>query len=171
MWFRRGPLRAGHGISSSTEGISDVRGQNQICHHNLCWSGTLTLRGEVLLQLYFREPFEHFRGELFPATVLQLKGQESCNEYWNYMPPGNYLQSPEPFKYNNLPCAMIFAGRLRCLSPNHCSGKERTGRFLSRRGWRRWGWREFAGVCGKGTRRSKDQWRTVPFHWMGSRHW
>ena len=24
-WFRRGPLRAGHGISSSTEGISELR--------------------------------------------------------------------------------------------------------------------------------------------------
>ena len=24
-WFRRGPLRAGHGIPSSTEGISDLR--------------------------------------------------------------------------------------------------------------------------------------------------
>ena len=37
-WFQRGPLRAGHGIPSSTEGISDIRynrSHNQsLCNHN-----------------------------------------------------------------------------------------------------------------------------------------
>ena len=59
-WFRRGPLRAGHGIPSSTGGISDQRSGEGVVRRNGCPKAVFLENPVLLCPL---KAFRRFKGK------------------------------------------------------------------------------------------------------------